>query len=304
MRLNRAGRTGARLSLLALTASLLLTASFPLVRPLAQTPLSVEQLQTQTPRSWADAGAAHEERIVADKGTPPLQYFVRRVDAKGDTTREVIETRDGNVARLVQRNGTPLTAEENTAERDRLEGILASPDTFLRHHRREKAAETYATELIRTLPKAMLWTYVPGQPQRPTFPGQQVVLDFAPDPHFKPPSLITEGLTGLAGRVWLDAQTRCVLRIEGRILHSVDFGWGGMLARVNGGGTIAFEQVPAGEQRWLFSRLEEHISVREVMIKTVNEDSTMNAWNPQALPAKVSFQDAVRELLAVPVTIR
>ncbi|MGI4830148.1 MAG: hypothetical protein ACRYFU_18390 [Janthinobacterium lividum] len=266
-----------------------------------QTASLAATLYAQSPRSWADAGTANEDHIVNDKDEVPLRYRIRKVDAKGDTTREVIESRDGNVARMIERNGSPLTAEENFAERDRLNDLLQSPETFLRHHRRDKAALGYATELIRSLPQAMIWTYAPGQPQLPANTGRQVVLDFLPDPQFKPPTLVTEGLTALAGRVWLDARTHCMIRIEGRILRSVDFGWGGMLARVNGGGTVEFEQVPAGEQRWLFSHLDEHITVREVMIHTVTEDTKMSAWNPHPLPAPVSFQDAIRELLAMPV---
>ena len=205
------------------------------------------------------------------------------------------------MARLVQRGGAPLTPEQDAAERDRLNEILQSPEMFLRHHRHNKAAQGYATELIHNLPQAMLWTYAAGQPQLSVSTGPQVVLDFTPDPHFKPPTLVTEGLTGVAGRVWLDARTRCVIRIEGHILHSVDFGWGGMLARVNQGGIVAFEQVPAGEHRWLFSHLEEHITIREVLVRTVDQNTKVSAWDAQPLPAKVSFQEAVHQLLAMPV---
>ena len=162
----------------------------------------------------------------------------------------------------------------------------------------------YATELIQALPQAMIWTYTSGQPQLPLNTGPQVVLDFTPDPHFKPPTLVTEGLTAVAGRVWLDARTHSVVRIEGRILHPVDFGWGGMLARINGGGTIEFEQVPAGERRWLFSQLEEHLTIREVFVHTVTENTKLNAWDPHPLPAPISFQDAIHELLAMSASAR
>ena len=270
----------------------------------AQTPPSPQILAMQTPRWWADAGGANEEKIVNDTGIAPLRYRVRKVDAKGDTTREVMESREGTVARLVQRNGAPLTPEEDAAERDRLNEILSSPEAFLRHHRRDKAALSYATELIHAMPEAMLWSYAPGQPQVQAASGPQIVLDFLPDPHYKPRSLVTEGLTGIAGRIWIDERTRCVVRIQGSILHPVDFGWGGMLARINEGGTVAFEQMPAGPQRWLFSQLEEHISIREVMVRTVKENTRMNAWDVQPLPAQISFQDAVHELLAMPVPTR
>ena len=257
-----------------------------------------------SPRSWADAVAANQERILTADADVPLRYRERRVNAKGDTTREVIESREGAVARLIERDGGPLTAEEDAAERDRLNDIVGSPDAFLRRHRHSKVGRDYALELVHALPGAMLWSYAPGQPQLPNASGLQIVLDFTPDPKFKPPTLITEGLTGLAGRVWVDAQTHCLTRIEGRILHPVNFGWGGMLAKVNQGGTVELEQSQVSAQRWFYSRFDAKVTLREVLVHTVNEASRSSAWDAHALPAPISYGDAIHELLAMQVPTR
>lgn len=283
---------------------LLLLSSLEVQHAQAQaTPTSQGQdaSRAQPPRAWADAGAASQERIINADQAVPIRYRTRKVDAHGDTTRVVIESRDGAVARLIARNGVPLTRDEDTAERDRLGHVLEDPDAFIRHHRRERAGREYATELVRALPGAMIWTYVQGQPQLTKFNTQQVVLDFTPDPHYKPPTLVTEGLTGLAGRVWIDTKTHCVLRIEGRILHPLDFGWGGMLARVGEGGTVELEQTQAAEHRWFYSHLAEHVTLREMLVHTVSENSESNAWDATPLPTTISLQDAVHELLAMPV---
>ncbi len=256
------------------------------------------------PVRWAEAGAAMEEHIVNYDESAPLRYRVRKVDAKGETVREVIESKEGSVARLLERNGQPLTADENEAEKARLQAILDSPDAFLRHLRREAGSRSYAIELLRNMPKAMQWTYVPGQPQLPGATMPAVVLDFKPDPKFKPPSLIAEGLTGIAGRVWVDSASHCVTRIQGSILHTVDFGWGGVLARVKEGGYIELEQGRANDRRWLYSHLVEHITIREVLVHTTEEDTQANVIAVQSLPGPVSFQDAVHILLAMPAPTR
>lgn len=270
----------------------------------AQAPSPLQHLPPGTPRAWADAGAANQLRIINQDGKVPLRYRVRKTDAKGTSTREVIESREGNVARLIERNGAPLTAEENSAERERLQDILQSPDRFLTHQERDRNAVGYALELVRALPEAMVWTFAPGQPQTPNARGLQVVLDFTPNPSFKPRTLITEGLTGIAGRVWIDAQTKCVTRIQGRILHAVDFGWGGFLARINEGGTIEFEQSEAGDQRWVYSHLSEHLTLREIMVHTVRENTVMDASNVQRLPGPISYRDAINALLAMQIPTR
>ncbi len=201
---------------------------------------------SQAPVRWAEAASATEEHIVNYDRSNPLRYRVRRIDAKGEVVREIIESKEGSVARLIGRNGQTLTAEENAAERERLGDILNSPEGFLRRAHRDEGSRTYATELLHSMSKAMLWSYTPGQPQLPGAHGVAVVLDFKPDPAFHPPSLVAEGLTGIAGRVWIDAASHCVTRIEGRVLHPVDFGWGGFLARIKEGGTIELEQSKAG----------------------------------------------------------
>lgn len=256
------------------------------------------------PRAWVEAAGENQRRIFADEDRLPVRYRVHKVDAKGDVVREVIESREGNVARLIGRNAAPLSAEENRAERSRLEGILASPDAFLSREKRDRASRRYALELIGDLPRAMLWSYTPGQPQPSGARGTQVVLDFTPDPAFKPSTLATEGLTGLAGRIWIDAGSRCLTRFEGKILHPVNIGWGGVLARVSGGGTLVFEQEAIGEGRWLYARVIEHIVIREVLVRTVHEDAELNVFDVRHMPTLPTLQDAIGTLLAIPVPTR
>lgn len=253
---------------------------------------------------WAEQAAANEEHIVNYDTATPLRYKMRRVDAKGEMIRETVESKEGPVARLLQRNGQALTAEENEAERRRLQDILDSPDSFLRHVRREEGSKSYAAELLRSMAKAMIWTYVPNQPQLPGASGPAVVLDFKPDPAFKPPSLVTEALTGVSGRVWIDANSHCVTRIEGRILHSIDFGWGGVLARIKEGGSVELEQRKVSDHRWLYSHLVEHIAIREVLVHTVEENADITSGDIQALPGPLGYREAIHMLLALPVPTR
>ncbi len=252
------------------------------------------------PVEWAQAAAAEEQHAIEYDKNSLLRYKVSRTDAKGRVVRQVVESRQGSVARLLQRDGQPLTTTENDAERERLQAILDEPDAFLRHMHREDGSRAYATELLRAMPAAMLWSYTPGQPQLPDFAGTEVVLDFTPDPNYKPGGLVEETLTGIAGRVWVDAATRNVLRMEGRTLHAIDFGWGGVLARVRQGGTVALDQRPAASHRWLFSHMVEHIAIREVLVHTVEEDVEMTTYDVQAAPQR-SYREAVQWLLSLPV---
>ncbi len=260
-------------------------------------------LSANPPVAWVESAAANEERIIHDDGSFPLRYRMHKVDTRNDTTRDTIETRQGAVARLVERNGQPITAAEDALERERLNAMLASPSDFIKHHKRDDAARNYSLTLVRKLPHAMLFSYTPGQPQLPGASTPAVVIDFKPDPAFRPAAMIENVLTGLEGRAWIDSKSRRVTRLEAHVLRPVDFGWG-VVARVYPGGTVEFEQANAGGDRWAYSHLRSNLTVREMMLKTVQQKSQMDASSFQLLPAPVTYQEAVHILLATPIPLR
>jgi hypothetical protein len=253
-----------------------------------------------TPQSWAQAAADCEIHIIQDAQFP-VRFREHRIDAKGDTTRVIIETTEGSVARLIRRNGKPLTANENQAERARLMHLLDVPEDFLRHHRHDASARQDAISLTRLMPAAMIFNYAPGQPQVATTVTPQIVLDFRPDPHFEPPTLISQLLTGLAGRLWVDPKTHCLTRVEGHVVRGVNVGWG-VIARVYPGGTIALEQSPVAENHWEYSHLEEHVRIRELLVHTAPQEVVATASDFEPLPSAVTFQQAIHMLLDMPIS--
>jgi hypothetical protein len=279
--------------------SLLLLGGLSLCTALGSSPAAAQAPGSVTPLAWINAAVGNELNIINNNGSFPVRYRVHKIDAKGDVTREVIETEQGSVARQVQRDGHPLSPEDDTAERARLQAILDDPSDFLKHHKRDLAARSYALDLVKLMPQAMVYTYTPGQPQPPGAPGPQIVIDFHPDPNFKPPTLISELLTGLEGRLWIDQRTHCLTRAEGRVIRPVNFGWG-ILAHIYPGGTIEFEQAEAAPNRWLYSHVDENITVREMMLKTAVEQAKMTAYNIQMLPAPIDYRTAIHELLNMP----
>jgi hypothetical protein len=255
-----------------------------------------------TPQSWIDAAVEHQLAIIQDDSFP-LRYRMRKVNQKEDIARVVIESRQGNVARLVERDGRPLTAAEDAAERSRLNDILRSPNDYLKHEKKNQVGRDYAIQLIKLMPRAMIYTYTPGQPQPAGAQSPQVVIDFHPNPAFQPPNMISALLTGLEGRLWIDARTGRMTRAQGHLLHTVNFAWG-IIAKIYSGGTIELDQTCIDDRRWVYSGLKENLTMREMMVRTVTDNTRMAAWDFKPLPAPLSFQDAVRELLAMPVKLQ
>lgn len=222
---------------------------------------------------------------------------------KGTQVRDVVESKDGTVARLILKDGKPLTEEQDTAERQRLNDMVASPSTYFKHVKNSDQEKKMADALIPMMPDAMINTYTPGQPQSGKNGGAlEIVMDYKPNPKWVPPTTEAQALTGLEGRVWIDAKTRYLVRMEGTISHGVNFGWG-MLAHIYPGGKLVMDQTKIGDDRWIFTDFSMQLSVRALMVKTLNIHSTAKASGFQVLEP-MSYQDAIRLLLATPLPDR
>ncbi len=250
---------------------------------------------------WA-ADAAHNEIKIINYGHFYLRYREHTRDSKGDHVRDMVESREGPVARLILKDGRPLTPEEDQAEHDRLQAMLDSPAAFAKHVKNDASGKKMASDLIKLMPEAMEFSYAPGQPQRaerqagPDDPPE-IVLDYKPNPEWTPPNTTSEALTGLEGRVWIDPQARILTRMEGTVFRGVNFGL--FLAHIYPGGKLTFEQTKVSNQRAIFTHFTEHLNIR-VLVKALKEDSEIEASQFTPVP-EMSYQDAVKLLLATPL---
>jgi hypothetical protein len=248
---------------------------------------------------------ARNEVLVIQHPDSYLRFRLHEVDEKGDRVRDEIETPDGSVARLILRDGRPLTPEEDAAERERLNTLTGSPADFARHVRREQENKKTGIRLILLMPDAMQWSYAPGQPQLPNQPAGQpalVVLDFKPNPKWSPPDVESEPLIGLEGRVWIDPQTRRMVRLEGSLFQAVNIGWG-MVAHIYPGGTVAVQQTDVGGQRWIVEHIVEQLTLRALMVKNLKESLIYDMAQFQPVPA-MKYQQAIKLLLDTPLAPR
>ena len=257
-----------------------------------------------TPHQLALDAAALEVHDL-EPPTNYMRYRSRTVNARGDLTRDTIESREGTVARLIAVDGKPLTIAQDDAERARLQAMLDSPSAFARHVRSEHASRKQAIEMIKLIPDAMLFTYAEGQPQPRTMPANAaegrpfLALDYQPNPAWSPPSLTAEMLTGLKGRMWLDPRTHHLVELEISVFRPVNVGFG-VLAKVFPGGTVVMSQSTPVQDRWPIDQLAEHITLRALMVKTYKEDAEIHNSGFSQVPS-VGYQEAIKVLLATPL---
>jgi hypothetical protein len=176
--------------------------------------------------------------------------------------RAVIETKDGNIDRLISINGQPLTPVQQKKENDRIQKLLKNPS----EQKKEKEAQQKdAQEMIRSLkllPQALLFSY--GS-QR----GGSIQLLFKPNPQFHAHSNEARVLNALAGELWVDSKENRIEEIKGHLIRDVRF-WGGLAGHLNKGGQFYVKQVEAAPGHWLLSKIDVQMNGKALFFKTIS----------------------------------
>lgn len=254
-------------------------------------------LPARTPLQWITTAAALEIPTIRLEH-PYMRYHLLYQGDKGLELRDEIESRDGMVARLIALNGQPLTPAKDAAEHARLQRLLDNPSDFYDHHKHDQDGKNLAVELLHQFPQAMIFSFAPDQTPAANNSSPQIVIDFQPDPKFKPRTTKGEALRGLAGRIWIEKPTGHLVRMHASIISDTNIGWG-ILARIYKGGSLDLEQTDAGP-RWMFSHLDEHITVRALLVKTLNVNLKLQSAEYHPIEP-MNFQDAIHILLNTPL---
>ena len=230
-----------------------------------------------------------------------LRYRIQRVDRKGTTLRDQIESHDGGVARLLRHNGDVLTLAEDEGERQRLQDLLGS-NKLQQRENDEAKNRRYGVELLQAMPDAM--RFVPAAQQVPLadVADQQIVVDFEPDPAFHPASMAQEVLPALRGRLWITSNDHHLLRMELHNTSDVNLAWG-LLAKVYSGGSVTYDQ-RRFQDLYTFTHILMHLRVRELMVKTASVDTDATATAFTRLGTSPSGDDAIKMLLGEAVPTR
>ncbi len=227
---------------------------------------------------------------------PPERYLLRKKTRNTDTTKEIVETNQGGVARLVAIDNQPLNATQTKVELQRLHQLASDPAAQQhRLHSEERDAARIAA-VMRLLPDAFLNQFE-GSVETPN--GAAIRMTFAPNPRFSPTSFESRVLTGIRGEIWIDPTDLRVVRIQGHIFRTVDYGWG-ILGILYPGGTIRIEQGKTPACGWQLAHLNLNMTGKALMLKSLRVfvDETATDYHP--VPAGEKYTDAIQWLLHMP----
>jgi hypothetical protein len=235
--------------------------------------------------------AAHNELVAADGH--PYRYTLHKIDDGKITTKEIVETKDGDVARLIATGDKALSPEAQHAELDRLNNLLAHPEIQAHRHKKEQEDSTRANEMIRLLPDAFIYHFE-GMADTPSGPSYRLI--FKPNPAFTPPDREAEVYHGMMGELWIDQRQERMTRLDAHLIDDVNFGWG-ILGKLYKGGTILVEQKDVGNEHWETTHMGLKLNGKVLLLKALNIETTEDASDFRPVHPQMGYQDAVHLLL-------
>lgn len=222
----------------------------------------------------------------------PYIYRLRREARDGSWTRDILDTRDGLVSRLVATNDRLPTAEERAKDDRHLEKLLANPEEQRKRKQRQKEDAEQVRKLLRALPDAFLFEQDGTEPGPR---GELARLKFRPDPDFDPPSRETIIYKGMEGTIVVEPRDLRLVRIDSSLVESVTLGWG-LLARLNKGGRFTLEQSLLPDGEWETTRMTLDFTGKAFLFKTIRIKQRQTITDFRPAPANLSLAEGI-ELL-------
>jgi hypothetical protein len=225
-----------------------------------------------------------------------FRYRQRKVDPKETVVKEIYETKDGDVTRLIERDGKPLSAEDEQAELDRLNHLLEHPEVQEHRHKKEQEDSARGDEMVRMLPDAFLFTD-DGTVEGPSGPCYR--FQFRPNPAFTPPDREGEVYHGMVGELWVDKGQLRLAKIDAHLISDVNFGWG-VLGKLFKGGSILVQNSDVGMHHWETIHMKLDLRGKILMMKSVDFSTTEDSSDFQAQSQELGYQEAIRLLQKIP----
>jgi hypothetical protein len=187
------------------------------------------------------------------------------VKSSETTESDVFFVNGYRVSRLLKKNGKELTEKEARSEQARIRKLveedLKAPPGHSFNRRGENTSVSQILPLVRI-----------SNPRRVTLNGRlTLTYDFVGNPHVKAHGLAENAARRIMGTVWIDEEDRQVARLDAHFDDTFRIG-GGLLASIQKGTSLIFEQSRLNADLWMPSVSDIHLAARELLVKGVRQN--------------------------------
>lgn len=225
--------------------------------------------------------------LAADRADHTVWIF-HEVDRKAHNSvvQWVAQTPRGDITRVLTRDGQKISPDQ---QRRSVEAFIHDPSAQARQRQANARDDQQATNLLKLLPVAFLWTETVKNAETTTY-------HFKPDSSFHPPSHEARVFSAMEGDMTVDNQQHRIQEIKGRLVHDVNFGWG-ILGRLYRGGTFQVERRQVEHGLWDITETHVHISGHALLFKTISEQEDDEKTEWQREPDNVTLEQAAEAVM-------
>ncbi|HZC43130.1 MAG TPA: hypothetical protein VE195_03085 [Acidobacteriaceae bacterium] len=204
------------------------------------------------------------------------------------TVKLVVQTPKGTVSKVLLLNGHPLTAQQRAQDDTRMESILTDPSVLEKQRKSSAHDSQQAVSLMKMLPNGFLWSYA-GES------NGEITLDFKPNPAFQPPTYASRVFAAMAGQMVLDAGQKRLKVLSGKLIQTVEFGWG-LFGQMNKGGTFRVVRSQLAPGIWEITETHVHIQGHMLIFKSINEQEDEISSDYKKTPPSMTLREAIDQL--------
>ncbi len=125
------------------------------------------------------------------------------------------------------------------------------------------------------------------------------ILAFIPIRSSLPKTVKRQMYRGMEGSLWIDPAQECIVKIEGKLVKDVSFGWG-ILGRLSKGGVFEIAQTQLAPGTWRITSLNVDMKGRILLLDSFRFVRRETDTRLRSTPASMTYQSAVTALLAAP----
>ena len=219
----------------------------------------------------------------------------RNAEVKDNETRtyEITPLEDDYYRKLIKKDGKPLSEQEARSEEKKLQESLkrqtnlsASERTKLEKKKTERRQkeEQFWNEVVKAFDFIEVSREtVEGRPAR--------VFKAVPRAQYVPEDSDFELLKKIKGKIWVDTADDQVLRADVEFIDDIRL-VGGLLAKVNKGGTFSVVQKKVNDEVWFPSHSEIVVNGRLLLVKGFNLKILSDFGNYRKFETSVNFVPA------------
>jgi hypothetical protein len=208
---------------------------------------------------------------------------------KDDLKQWVAQTAQGDLRRVLEKNGQKLSPEQQKKDVD---SFLHDSSTQAKQRKAGAHDDAQAEELLKLLPDAFLWSRTKDE-------DGQTTLHFKPNSSFHPPDREARVFSAMEGDMVVHDSQHRIVSLKGHLMRDIKFG-GGFLATLRAGGTFDVERRPTGPSsgttEWQITETHVHIDGHALLFKSISEQEDDVKTQFRQLPGNATPEQAEKEL--------